>query len=85
VLRQRPPKSAPPFLRDRPTRAKAVGILVLEIDHLKAINEAHRHEAGDGILEAMCEAKRVGRRHHACHPRARLTACSGAPLGWAFG
>jgi diguanylate cyclase (GGDEF)-like protein len=36
--------------------AKAMGILVLDIDHLKAINDAHGHEVGDKILIAVARA-----------------------------
>jgi diguanylate cyclase (GGDEF)-like protein len=36
--------------------AKAMGILVLDIDHLKAINDAHGHEVGDRILIAVARA-----------------------------
>ena len=43
------------YLRgDRST--KAMGILVLDIDHLKAINDAHGHEIGDRILVAVARA-----------------------------
>jgi diguanylate cyclase (GGDEF)-like protein len=33
-----------------------MGILVLDIDHLKAINDAHGHEVGDRILVAVARA-----------------------------
>ncbi len=36
--------------------AQAIGILVLDIDHLKAINDAHGHEVGDRILVAVARA-----------------------------
>jgi len=39
---------------DRST--KAMGILVLDIDHLKAINDAHGHNVGDKILVAVARA-----------------------------
>jgi diguanylate cyclase (GGDEF)-like protein len=37
-------------------RERAMGILVLDIDHLKAINDAHGHEVGDQILVAVARA-----------------------------
>jgi diguanylate cyclase (GGDEF)-like protein len=37
-------------------RERAMGILVLDIDHLKAINDAHGHEVGDRVLVAVARA-----------------------------
>jgi diguanylate cyclase (GGDEF)-like protein len=37
-------------------RAKPMGILVVDIDHLKAINDAHGHDIGDRILVAVADA-----------------------------
>ena len=37
-------------------RLNAMSILVLDIDHLKAINDAHGHEMGDKILVAVARA-----------------------------
>jgi diguanylate cyclase (GGDEF)-like protein len=34
-------------------RVREMGILVMDIDHLKAINDAHGHEVGDQILVAV--------------------------------
>jgi diguanylate cyclase (GGDEF)-like protein len=36
--------------------AKAIGFLVLDIDHLEAINDAHGHDVGDRILVAVARA-----------------------------
>jgi len=41
---------------DGDRRALAMSILVLDIDHLKAINDAHGHEVGDKILVAVSRA-----------------------------
>jgi diguanylate cyclase (GGDEF)-like protein len=41
---------------DGDRRANAMAILVLDIDHLKAINDAHGHEVGDRILVAVARA-----------------------------
>ena len=37
-------------------RSRAMGILVLDIDHLKAINDAHGHDVGDRILLGVARA-----------------------------
>lgn len=37
-------------------RSNAMGILVLDIDHLKSINDAHGHAVGDKILVAVARA-----------------------------
>jgi diguanylate cyclase (GGDEF)-like protein len=36
--------------------ARAMGFLVLDIDHLEAINDAHGHDVGDRILVAVARA-----------------------------
>ena len=41
---------------DGDRRLYAMGILVLDIDHLKAINDAHGHDVGDKILVAVARA-----------------------------
>ena len=41
---------------DGDRRVERMGILVLDIDHLKVINDAHGHEVGDKILVAVARA-----------------------------
>ena len=44
------------YLERGPSACSAMGILVMDIDHLKAINDAHGHEVGDKILVAVARA-----------------------------
>ncbi len=38
---------------------KPLSILMMDIDHFKAVNDAHGHPAGDIVLQALCETCKI--------------------------
>ena len=55
---------------DASRRGKPLSVLLIDIDHFKAVNDSHGHDAGDAVLREF--ATRI-RRGHARH-RSRLPA-----------
>ncbi|MBM6582193.1 diguanylate cyclase [Microvirga sp. BT689] len=57
------------------TTGTGLCVAVIDIDHFKAINDAHGHEAGDAVLEHFA---------HSCRARVRAQDCLGRTGGEEF-
>ncbi len=43
---------------------KPVGLVILDLDHFKAVNDTHGHDVGDEVLKAVANCLRDFTRHH---------------------
>lgn len=41
-----------------------IGIMVLDIDHFKAVNDTHGHDVGDDVIRGLADCLRDYTRHH---------------------
>jgi diguanylate cyclase (GGDEF)-like protein len=64
---------------------RACGVLVLDLDHFKAVNDTHGHVVGDRVLAAVADALRDGVRAHDLVGRLGGEEFVVMPLAAAFG
>jgi diguanylate cyclase (GGDEF)-like protein len=69
----------------RPGGRRACGVLVLDLDHFKAVNDTHGHVVGDRVLAAVADALRAGVRAHDLVGRLGGEEFVVMPLAAAFG
>ena len=43
---------------------KPVGLMILDLDHFKAVNDTHGHDVGDLVLKAVADCLKDMTRHH---------------------
>ncbi|GGD20248.1 GGDEF domain-containing protein [Aureimonas glaciei] len=52
------------YLEEFTRIGRPVGLLVLDLDHFKGINDTHGHDAGDEVLRAVARCLMEHARHH---------------------
>ncbi len=43
---------------------KPVGLMILDLDHFKQVNDSHGHDIGDDVLRAVAECLKALTRYH---------------------
>lgn len=52
------------YLQEFKRISKPVGLLILDLDHFKAVNDTHGHDVGDQVLRAVANCLRDFTRYH---------------------
>jgi two-component system cell cycle response regulator len=52
------------YLQEFRRISKPVGLMILDLDHFKAVNDTHGHDVGDEVLKAVANCLREFTRYH---------------------